>query len=75
MAHKPKSVRERARRKRGNKLTLPFRAVLAFALVWIWVLVGSAGDAFSGGLVFDPVGALSKIWIKGLAPISTLVWD
>ena len=75
IAHERKSVRERAKRKQSNKLTLPFRTVLAFALVWIGVLVGFAGDAFSGGLVFDPVFALSKVWVQGFAPISSLVWD
>lgn len=75
IAHEPKSVRERAKRKRSGKLTLPFRAVLALAFVWIWVLVGFAGDAFSSGLVFDPAGAHPKVWVEVHALRTILTWN
>jgi len=75
MAHERKSVRERARRKRSDKLTLPFRAVLALAFVWIRVLVGFAGDAFSSGLVFDPAGAHPKVWVEVHALRTILTWN
>ena len=51
IAHERKSVRERAKRKRRDKPTLPFRAVFALIFLWIGVLVGFAVDAFIGGLI------------------------
>ena len=75
IAHERKSVTERARRKRRDKPTLPFRAVLAFALVWIRVLVGFAGDTFSGGLVFDPAGAHPKARVEVHALRTVLTWN
>ena len=60
IAHERKSVRERAKRKRSAKPTLPFRAVLAFIFLWIGVLVGFAVDAFFGGLIKDLANVTSR---------------